>query len=112
VGEREGGRPEQQDVFVLKRGERGELLVVDLAAATAKVVDGVVHVSGVPEHEDVEGAAERGEVVLLALAVEPASFSAVAVKDHAGNRVAAFVAVAMNADAAADRDCYRLVAIR
>ena len=56
-------------MLVLERGEPGEMLVEDLAAAGAEVVDGVVHVLGVPEDEDVEGEAERGELVFLALAV-------------------------------------------
>jgi hypothetical protein len=71
------------------------VLVVDLAATRAEVVDGVVHVLGVPEHEDVEREAERGELVFLALAVGLAQFAAVAVEDDAGDGVAAFVAVEM-----------------
>ena len=39
------------------------MLVVDLAARVAKVVDRVVHVLGVPEHKDVEREPERGELV-------------------------------------------------
>jgi hypothetical protein len=57
-------------VLVLEWGEPGEVLVVDLAAARAEVVDGVVHVLGVPEHEDVEGEAEGCELVFLTLPVE------------------------------------------
>ncbi|MGB0094235.1 MAG: hypothetical protein WBP81_17110 [Solirubrobacteraceae bacterium] len=44
---------EFQDVLVLERGEPGEILVEDLAAAGAEVVDGVVDVLGVLKHEDV-----------------------------------------------------------
>ncbi|MEA2232349.1 MAG: hypothetical protein QOD83_2165 [Solirubrobacteraceae bacterium] len=98
--EREGKGAEQQDVVELERGEAGEVLVVDLAAAAAEVVDGVVHVLGVPEHEDVEREAERGELVFLALAVGLPQFAAVAVEDDARDSVAAFVAVEMNTDAA------------
>jgi hypothetical protein len=56
-------------VLVLERGEAGEVVVVDLAATGAEVGDGVVHVLGVPEHEDVQGESERGELIFLALAV-------------------------------------------
>ena len=48
---------------MLERGESGEMLVEDLAAAGAEVADGVVHVLGVPEHENVEGEAERDKLV-------------------------------------------------
>jgi hypothetical protein len=54
---------------------------------------GNVFALGIPEDEDVEGEAERGELVFLALAVGLAQFAAVAVEDHAGDGVAAFVAV-------------------
>ena len=59
MGEREGEGAEHQDVLVLERGEPGEVVVVDLAATVAEVGDGVVHVLGVPEHEDVQGESER-----------------------------------------------------
>jgi len=76
------------------------VLVVDLAAPGAQVVDGVVHVLGVPEHEDVEREAERHELVFLALAVRLAQLAAVAVEDDARDGVAALVAVDMHADGA------------
>jgi hypothetical protein len=69
AGQREGERPEHQDVLVLQRREPGEVLVVDFAAVAAEVADGVVHVLGVPEHEDVERESECGEQVFLAFAV-------------------------------------------
>lgn len=67
--QREGERPEHQDVLVLQRREPREMLVGELAAVVAEVADRVVHVLRVPEHEDVEREPERGELVFLALAV-------------------------------------------
>lgn len=66
--QREGERAEHQDVLVLQRESR-KVLVVDLATTAAEVVDGVVQVLGVPEHEDVERESERRELVFLAFAV-------------------------------------------
>lgn len=56
-------------MLVLQRGEPREVLVADLAGTVAEVVDGVVHVLGVSEHEHVERESERGELILLAFAV-------------------------------------------
>jgi len=40
VRQREGKRPEHQDVLVLQRREPGEVLVVDLAGVAGEVADG------------------------------------------------------------------------
>jgi len=60
VRQREGKRAEHQDVLVLQRGEPRKVLVADFVAVAAEVADRVVHVLGVPEHEDVEREAPAG----------------------------------------------------
>lgn len=68
-GESEVEGAEHLGVLVLERGEPGEVFVGGFSSGGSQVVDGVVHVLGVPEDEDVQGEAEGGELVFLALAV-------------------------------------------
>jgi hypothetical protein len=59
--------------------------------ATGRGVTWLNYMSGVPEHEDVQGESKCGELVFLALAVGLAQRAAVAVEDHAADGVATFV---------------------
>jgi hypothetical protein len=70
-------------------------------AGRSQLLDGVVEVLGVPEHEDVEREAQCAELVFLAFAVGLAQLPLVAVEDDPGDGVTAFVAVEPDAGLAA-----------
>ena len=74
-----------------------EVFVGDLVAGGSEVCDRVVEVSGVPEHERVEGEAERAELVFSPFSVRPAQHALGALED--GPRDGATALVAGQADA-------------
>ena len=53
---------------VAEGAEAGDILVLDWDALDAELVDGGRQVAGVPQRDGVDDQAERGELVLLALA--------------------------------------------
>lgn len=73
---------------VLERGEAGDVLVLDVVALGAELGDGGIQVAGVPQDDGVEDQAERGELILLALAVRLADLAPAAVADRTGQAVA------------------------
>jgi len=76
-------------VVAAQRAEPLDVDVVDLQAAGGEVVDGALGVDRLVEDDRVDDQAERSELLLLALAVALAQFTAVAVPDVAGEGVSA-----------------------
>ena len=66
----------------------GDVFALDVVALGAELGDGGVEIAGVPQDDGVEDQAERGKLVLLALAVCLADLPAPAVADRAGEPVA------------------------
>jgi hypothetical protein len=48
-----------------QRGEVGEVLVADVHAVPPQLLDGFLHVDGVPMHDDVEGQAKGAKLLFL-----------------------------------------------
>ena len=55
---------EHIEILVLERGQAGDVLVADLVALVAQLVDGGVDVPGGPQHDGAEDQAERAEPIL------------------------------------------------
>lgn len=72
-------------MLVGERCEAAKVFLGDGVSGGLEVVDGVVHVGGVPEHEGVEREAERAEPVFLAVAVGLAELAFVAVEESVQN---------------------------
>ena len=86
-----------------ERAEALDVLVAGFAAGTGgDVIDGALGVDRVVEDDGVDDQAERIELFFLAVAVGLAELAAAAVADVAGEAVAAFAAVELDQDAAAE----------
>jgi hypothetical protein len=79
---------EHVEVAVLEWREPGDVLVPQLVSLGAELGDGGVDVLRGPEHDGVEGQAERAELVLHAVAVRLVDGAALAVAHVAGQLVA------------------------
>ena len=86
-----------------ERAESLDVLVAGFAAgAVGDVIDGALGVDRVVEDDGVDDQAEGAELLFLAFAVGLAQLAAAAVADIAGEAVAAFAAVELDQDAAAE----------
>jgi hypothetical protein len=91
------------DVVAAERAEALDVLVAGFAAgAGGDVIDGALGVDRAVENDGVDDQAEGAELLFLAFAVGLAQLAAAAVADVAGEAVAAFAAVELDQDAAAE----------
>lgn len=81
------------DVVPRKRREAGHVLVADIKAVRAPLVDGGVHMAGVEEHERVEGQAQGADLILHAVLAALAELPGAAVEDLPGEGVTALLEV-------------------
>ena len=81
-----------------QRGEVGDVVVVDLDAALPELLDGFLHVDGVPMHDDVEGEAQGSKLFLLALLKRTSDFAALAMMNAPAKAVTQFRVVELGVD--------------
>jgi hypothetical protein len=89
------------EVVADERREPRDILISDVAAFGAELVQRGVHVAGVPEHDAVQDEAERAELVFHPLVVALVELAFLAVEDVTGEGVAGFLEVADAFDVAA-----------
>jgi len=61
-----------------QRGEVGEIVVADVHAVQPDLVDGFLHVDGVPVHDGIEGEAKGAKLLFLPLLKRASDFAALA----------------------------------
>jgi hypothetical protein len=61
-----------------QRGEVGEVLVADVDTVPPQLLDGFLHVDGVPVHDGIEGKAKGAKLLFLPLAKRTSDFAAFA----------------------------------
>src|ERR1700738_2042614 len=88
-------------VLVTERRQTRHVLVADIESLGPELVEGSTHVDRVPQDDGVDDQAKGAELILLALAVALAQFTALAVEDNAGELVTALAAVELVEDTAA-----------
>lgn len=86
------------DGLVAEWRESGDIGGIDWVAVVGQMVEGVLGVDGLPEHDDVDHEAERSELVFLSGLVFLAELSEHAVEDVSGESVAVFAPVENTAD--------------
>jgi hypothetical protein len=90
-------------VVAAERAESLDVFVAGLApGGGGDVIEGALSVDRVVEDDRVDDQAERAELFFLAFAVGLAELAAAAVADFAGECVAAFAAVELREDPAAE----------
>jgi hypothetical protein len=72
------------EVGVSERGEPGDVGGVDRVAVDGEVIEGGLHVAGLPAHDEVDHDAEAVELVFLPNLVVLAKVAALFVEDVAG----------------------------
>ena len=93
LGQGEGVTAEHVDVLVTERRQTRHVLVADIESLGPELVEGSIHVDRVPQDDGVDDQAKGAELILLALAVALAQFTALAVENDAGELVTALAAV-------------------
>ena len=88
-------------MLVTERRQTRHVLVADIESLGPELVEGSIHVDRVPQDDGVDDQAKGAELILLALAVALAQFTALAVEDNAGELVTALAAVELVEDTAA-----------
>lgn len=73
-------------------GEPGDVGGIELVSGRREMVEGGLHVAGLPEHNNVDHDAEAAELVFLPGLVVPPQLATPTVEDVAGEGVAAFTA--------------------
>jgi hypothetical protein len=85
-----------------QRGEVGDVVVADLDAAQPELLDGFLHVDGVPVHDDVEGEAQGPKLFFLPLLKRTSDFAAFAMMNAPAEAVTQFRVVELGQDAPAE----------
>jgi hypothetical protein len=85
------------------RGEVGDVLVADLDAVPSQLLDGRLHVDGVPVDDGIEGKPEAAKLFFLPLPKRASDFAALAVVDTPAEAVTQFRVIELSQDAPAER---------
>src|SRR5277367_1597651 len=86
-----------------ERREVGDVLVADLQAVPSQLLDGRLHVDGVPVHDGIEGEAKAAKLFFLPLLKRASDFAALAVVDTPPEAVTQFRVIELSQDASAER---------
>ncbi len=86
-----------------QRGEVGDVVVADVHAVQPDLVDGLLHVDGVPMHDCIEREAKGPELLFLSLLERTPDFAAFAVVNAPAEAMAQFRVVELGQDAPAER---------
>ncbi len=82
-----------------QRGEVGEVVVADVHAVRPDLLNGFLHVDGVPVHDGVEGEAEASELLFLPLPKGASDFAAFAMVNAPAEAVTQLGVVKLGQDA-------------
>ena len=86
-----------------QRGEVGKVVFVDFHAAQSDLLNGFLHVDGVPMHDGIESEAKGAELLFLSLLERTPDFTAFAVMNAPAEAMAQFRVVELGQDAPAER---------
>src|SRR4051794_33541306 len=86
-----------------ERGEVGDVLIADVHAVPPQLLDGFLHVDGVPVHNDVEGEAQGPKLFFLPLLKRTSDFAAFAMMNAPAKAVTQFRVVELGQDASVER---------
>ena len=86
-----------------QRGEVRDVVVADLDAAQPELLDGFLHVDGVPVNDDVEGEAQGSKLLFLPLLKRASDFAAFAMMNAPAKAVTQFRVIELGQDAPAER---------
>jgi hypothetical protein len=92
---------EEANVVKSERRQTRDVLITHFKTIGFQIIDSLVHVERVPEHNHIDDQAQCAELVLLPLLVLLAHFPLLSMKDRPRQSMTLFAAQQLNEDAAA-----------
>src|SRR4051795_734707 len=84
-------------------GEVGDVVVADLGTGQPELLNGFLHIDGVPVNDGIEGEAKRAKLLFLPLLKRASDFAAFAMMNAPAKAVTQFCVVELGQDAPAER---------
>ena len=86
-----------------QRGEVGDVFVADLDAAQPELLDGFLHVDGIPVDDSIKGEAQGSKLLFLSLLKRASDFAAFPMMNAPAEAVTQFRVVELGQDAPPER---------
>src|SRR5271165_1601085 len=86
-----------------QRGEMGDVIVADIHAVQPDLANGLLHIDGVPMHDDIESEAKGAKLLFLPLLKRASDLAAFAVMNASAKAVTQFRMVELGQNAPPER---------